>query len=129
MQAKMSVNTGMTQLKSTLSTRSCLCGRLTRTHTRRASASEARWALRGTRGRVGGRGWAVRPLGSFPLGDLSFDPTQLAWEPSLTADSVAPQLFAFSLFPYLAFLYFICRTKETPKLAAIGFCTLLVRPI
>ncbi|WP_017300318.1 DUF3593 domain-containing protein [Nodosilinea nodulosa] len=35
-------------------------------------------------------------------------------------------LFAFSLFPYLGFLWFLTRTKETPKLALIGFYALLV---
>jgi heme A synthase len=35
-------------------------------------------------------------------------------------------LFAMSLFPYLGFLWFITRTKETPKLALVGFYALLV---
>ncbi|MGB5972152.1 MAG: DUF3593 domain-containing protein [Nodosilinea sp.] len=35
-------------------------------------------------------------------------------------------LFALSLFPYLGFLWFLTRTKETPRLALIGFYTLLV---
>jgi heme A synthase len=35
-------------------------------------------------------------------------------------------LFAVSLFPYLGFLWFMTRTKETPKLALIGFYALLV---
>ncbi|NJL49684.1 MAG: DUF3593 domain-containing protein [Leptolyngbyaceae cyanobacterium SM2_5_2] len=35
-------------------------------------------------------------------------------------------LFALSLFPYLGFLWFITRTKETPRLALIGFYALLV---
>lgn len=30
-------------------------------------------------------------------------------------------LFALSLFPYLGFLWFLTRTKETPRLALIGF--------
>ncbi len=35
-------------------------------------------------------------------------------------------LFAFSLFPYLGFLWFITQTKEMPRLALIGFyCTLV----
>lgn len=36
------------------------------------------------------------------------------------------ELFALSLFPYLAFLYFLTRTPETPRLALIGFYSLLV---
>ncbi len=36
------------------------------------------------------------------------------------------QLFALSLFPYLGFLYFLTRTPETPRLALIGFYSLLV---
>jgi hypothetical protein len=35
-------------------------------------------------------------------------------------------LFAMSLFPYLGFLWFMTRTKETPRLALIGFYALLV---
>jgi len=35
-------------------------------------------------------------------------------------------LFAISLFPYLGFLYFITRSRQTPKLALIGFYVLLV---
>jgi hypothetical protein len=35
-------------------------------------------------------------------------------------------LFAVSLFPYLGFLWFMTRTKETPRLALIGFYALLV---
>ena len=35
-------------------------------------------------------------------------------------------LFAVSLFPYLGFLYFLTRSHQTPRLALIGFYTLLV---
>ncbi|MGB3293298.1 MAG: DUF3593 domain-containing protein [Phormidesmis sp.] len=35
-------------------------------------------------------------------------------------------LFALSLFPYLGFLWFLTRTKQTPRLALIGFYVLLV---
>ncbi|MDC0835879.1 hypothetical protein AY599_03140 [Leptolyngbya valderiana BDU 20041] len=35
-------------------------------------------------------------------------------------------LFAVSLFPYLGFLYFLTRSKQTPRLALIGFYILLV---
>ncbi|MEL4894001.1 DUF3593 domain-containing protein [Crocosphaera sp. Alani8] len=35
-------------------------------------------------------------------------------------------LFAISLFPYLGFLWFLTRSKETPRLALIGFYVLLV---
>lgn len=35
-------------------------------------------------------------------------------------------LFAMSLFPYLGFLWFMTRTKETPRLALTGFYALLV---
>ena len=34
--------------------------------------------------------------------------------------------FALSLFPYLAFLWFLTRSGKTPKLALIGFYMLLV---
>lgn len=35
-------------------------------------------------------------------------------------------LFALSLFPYLGFLWFLTKTKQTPRLALIGFYVLLV---
>jgi hypothetical protein len=35
-------------------------------------------------------------------------------------------LFAFSLFPYLAFLWFITRSGQMPRLALIGFYMTLV---
>jgi len=35
-------------------------------------------------------------------------------------------LFAISLFPYLGFLYFMTRSKVTPRLALIGFYFLLI---
>ncbi|MBE9061140.1 DUF3593 domain-containing protein [cf. Phormidesmis sp. LEGE 11477] len=35
-------------------------------------------------------------------------------------------LFAVSLFPYLGFLWFLTKSKQTPRLALIGFYVLLV---
>ena len=35
-------------------------------------------------------------------------------------------LFAVSLFPYLGFLYFLTRSRQTPRLALIGFYVVLV---
>jgi heme A synthase len=35
-------------------------------------------------------------------------------------------LFAISLFPYLGFLYFLTRSRQTPRLALIGFYVLLI---
>lgn len=35
-------------------------------------------------------------------------------------------LFAISLFPYLGFLWFMTRSRKTPRLALIGFYILLV---
>ena len=35
-------------------------------------------------------------------------------------------LFAISLFPYLGFLWFMTRSRKTPRLALIGFYVLLV---
>lgn len=40
--------------------------------------------------------------------------------------SVAAQLFASSIFPYAAFLYFLTKSKKTPGLALFGFYFLLV---
>lgn len=39
--------------------------------------------------------------------------------------SIAPQLFAVSLFPYLAFLYYLTKSGKAPKLTVIGFWFLL----
>lgn len=35
-------------------------------------------------------------------------------------------LFALSLFPYLGFLWFLTRSRQTPRLALIGFYVLLI---
>ncbi len=35
-------------------------------------------------------------------------------------------LFALSLFPYLGFLWFLTRSKQTPRLSLIGFYVLLI---
>mgnify|MGYP001797430558 CR=1 FL=1 len=35
-------------------------------------------------------------------------------------------LFAISLFPYLGFLWFLTKSRQTPRLALIGFYVLLV---
>jgi hypothetical protein len=35
-------------------------------------------------------------------------------------------LFAISLFPYLGFLWFLTKSKQTPRLSLIGFYVLLV---
>ena len=35
-------------------------------------------------------------------------------------------LFALSLFPYLAFLWFLTKSGQTPRLALIGFYVLLI---
>jgi hypothetical protein len=40
--------------------------------------------------------------------------------------SLAAQLFAASLFPYLAFLFFLTRSGKAPRLMLFGFYFLLV---
>ncbi|KAH7651579.1 hypothetical protein IHE45_20G067000 [Dioscorea alata] len=47
------------------------------------------------------------------------------WAPSVDSQSIASQLFAFSLFPYLGFLYFITKSKTSPGLTLFGFYFLL----
>ncbi|CAK9163050.1 unnamed protein product [Ilex paraguariensis] len=47
------------------------------------------------------------------------------WAPNIDSASIAPQLFAFSLFPYIGFLYFITKSKSAPKLTLFGFYFLL----
>jgi hypothetical protein len=43
----------------------------------------------------------------------------------LLLQSLASQLFAMSLFPYLAFLFYLHRSGKTPKLTLVGFYFLL----
>ncbi|XP_011022520.1 PREDICTED: uncharacterized protein LOC105124274 isoform X3 [Populus euphratica] len=47
------------------------------------------------------------------------------WAPNIDSQSIASQLFAFSLFPYIGFLYFITKSKTAPKLTLFGFYFLL----
>ncbi|KAL9230962.1 hypothetical protein vseg_006243 [Gypsophila vaccaria] len=54
-------------------------------------------------------------------GFLPVDP----WAPNIDSQSIASQLFAFSLFPYLGFLYFLTKSKNVPKLTLFGFYFLL----
>ncbi|KAJ4951523.1 hypothetical protein NE237_028355 [Protea cynaroides] len=54
-------------------------------------------------------------------GFLPVDP----WAPTIDSQSVASQLFAVSLFPYLGFLYFITKSQSAPKLTLFGFYFLL----
>jgi predicted neutral ceramidase superfamily lipid hydrolase len=41
------------------------------------------------------------------------------------SQSLASQLFAASLFPYLAFLFFLTRSGKAPRLTLVGFYFLL----
>ncbi|KAF8027713.1 hypothetical protein BT93_E0588 [Corymbia citriodora subsp. variegata] len=61
-------------------------------------------------GRAVARGWL-----------LPVDP----WSPGVDSESIATQLFAFSLFPYLGFLYFITKSRSAPSLTLFGFYFLL----
>ncbi|KAJ8553155.1 hypothetical protein K7X08_020548 [Anisodus acutangulus] len=54
-------------------------------------------------------------------GVLPVDP----WAPNVDSQSIASQLFAFSLFPYVGFLYFITKSRTAPKLTLFGFYFLL----
>ncbi|KAL1209141.1 hypothetical protein V5N11_028694 [Cardamine amara subsp. amara] len=54
--------------------------------------------------------------GMFPV-----DP----WAPTIDSQSIASQLFALSLFPYIGFLYFLTKSKTAPKLTLFGFYFLL----
>ncbi|KAF5734772.1 1-acyl-sn-glycerol-3-phosphate acyltransferase delta isoform 1 [Tripterygium wilfordii] len=47
------------------------------------------------------------------------------WAPTIDSESIASQLFAVSLFPYIGFLYFITISKTAPKLTLFGFYFLL----
>ncbi|KAK7399119.1 hypothetical protein VNO78_10294 [Psophocarpus tetragonolobus] len=48
------------------------------------------------------------------------------WAPTIDSQSIASQLFAFSLFPYIGFLYFITKSKTAPNLTLFGFYFLLL---
>ncbi|OMO79734.1 hypothetical protein CCACVL1_13476 [Corchorus capsularis] len=63
------------------------------------------------------KGGIVCAAGGF----LPVDP----WAPNIDSQSIASQLFAFSLFPYIGFLYFITKSKSSPKLTLFGFYFLL----
>ncbi|CAG9463770.1 unnamed protein product [Pedinophyceae sp. YPF-701] len=49
-----------------------------------------------------------------------------AWGTGVDAESLAPTLFAASLFPYLGFLYHLTKSKTAPPVALGGFYFLLV---
>ncbi|XVF10436.1 hypothetical protein REPUB_Repub07fG0182800 [Reevesia pubescens] len=59
--------------------------------------------------------------GIVRVGLLPVDP----WAPNIESQSIATQLFAVSLFPYIGFLYFITKSKSAPKLTLFGFYFLL----
>lgn len=51
----------------------------------------------------------------------------MAFLPSALETMVPKEtLFALSLFPYLGFLWFLTRSRQTPPLALLGFYVLLV---
>lgn len=52
-------------------------------------------------------------------------PFDQAWGTQIDGQSLASQLFAASLFPYLTFLFFLHRSGKAPKLTLIGFYFLL----
>ncbi|PON82462.1 1-acyl-sn-glycerol-3-phosphate acyltransferase [Trema orientale] len=71
---------------------------------------------------VGGGHFGKKIRGIIPCGALlPVDP----WAPTIDSQSIASQLFAVSLFPYIGFLYFITKSKSTPKLTLFGFYFLL----
>ncbi|GMH44914.1 hypothetical protein BSKO_12871 [Bryopsis sp. KO-2023] len=67
---------------------------------------------------------ALRPAGRG--GRIDAFPFDLAWAPSVDAESIAPQLFAFSIVPYSGFLYYLTKSKSAPPVALFGFYFLLV---
>ncbi|KAJ4806725.1 1-acyl-sn-glycerol-3-phosphate acyltransferase [Rhynchospora pubera] len=68
--------------------------------------------------RRGGRSFSISRI---RCGILPVDP----WAPTIDSQSIASQLFAVSLFPYLGFLYFLTKSKTAPKLTLFGFYFLL----
>ncbi|KAL4340464.1 hypothetical protein GQ457_08G032440 [Hibiscus cannabinus] len=70
----------------------------------------------------GGYGELIKRRGGIVRGWLlPVDP----WAPNIDSQSIASQLFAVSLFPYIGFLYFITKSKSAPKLTLFGFYFLL----
>ncbi|TVU20266.1 hypothetical protein EJB05_36469 [Eragrostis curvula] len=65
---------------------------------------------------------APRRAAVVRCGLLPVDP----WAPTVDSQSIASQLFAASLFPYLGFLYFMTKSKTAPGLTLFGFYFLLV---
>ncbi|KAK3134787.1 hypothetical protein QOZ80_5BG0410710 [Eleusine coracana subsp. coracana] len=65
---------------------------------------------------------APRRAAVVRCGLLPVDP----WAPTVDSQSIASQLFAASLFPYVGFLYFMTRSKTAPGLTLFGFYFLLV---
>ncbi|KAL6618752.1 hypothetical protein ACP70R_033891 [Stipagrostis hirtigluma subsp. patula] len=88
-----------------------------------AAAAAARGSGGYGAGRVRGlsRRRAPRRAAVVRCGLLPVDP----WAPTVDSQSVASQLFAASLFPYLGFLYFMTRSKTAPGLTLFGFYFLL----
>ncbi|CAL5229007.1 g12249 [Coccomyxa viridis] len=56
------------------------------------------------------------------------NPFDLAWGTSVNIDAqnIAANLFASSIIPYAAFLYFLTKSKKSPGKALFGFYFLLV---
>ncbi|KAF8072375.1 hypothetical protein HT031_000034 [Scenedesmus sp. PABB004] len=52
-------------------------------------------------------------------------PFDQAWGTQIDGQSLASQLFAASLFPYLAFLFYLTRSGKAPRLTLVGFYFLL----
>ncbi|KAG6536967.1 uncharacterized protein LOC122029245 [Zingiber officinale] len=89
---------------------------------RRPPSSALHQLLSCNKRRPGG-GRVTRSTAGFRArcGLLPVDP----WAPTLDSQSVASQLFAVSLFPYLGFLYYITKSNTAPKLTLFGFYFLL----
>ncbi|PNH01896.1 hypothetical protein TSOC_012172 [Tetrabaena socialis] len=65
-------------------------------------------------------------IGTRTLAEAAIRRARLEGPPQQQLASVAPQLFAMSLFPYLAFLFFLTKSGKTPPLTLFGFYFLLV---
>eukprot|EP00879_Flechtneria_rotunda_P006419 GHRR01006744.1.p1 GENE.GHRR01006744.1~~GHRR01006744.1.p1 ORF type:complete len:185 (+),score=61.65 GHRR01006744.1:55-555(+) len=55
----------------------------------------------------------------------AISPFDQAWGTQIDEQSLASQLFALSLFPYLGFLYHLSKSGKAPKLVLFGFWFLL----
>lgn len=92
-----------------------------RNDTRKLTSLGNRTGICHQRRQLSARNRQMSPRALLVGGILGVDP----WSPNIDSQSIATQLFAASLFPYLGFLYYITKSRTAPKLTLFGFYFLL----